>query len=757
MILRMDDVGVPTYNELVIVAREADVRSRGPLLRRFMRALARGHDALRKNSDVGVDALVKANPDLKASLQRAQVKATLPVFFPTDKDKPFGFQDPQEWQRYAAWMAENKLIDDAERGPARVHERVPAGRGHLTPRSVSVAQARRLALHAQGLAAAPPRGAGRGPDAVAAVTERIGCLQLDPVSAVARSPLLVLFARLGPLRDEALEQAAYRDRALFDAWAHEASLVATADLPLHRWAMRTWLQAPTTRAERARAFLAANAAFADELVDELRERGPLRARDLEDRSAEPWRHGWWTDEVSGRQTIGRMLHLLWITGASASPAASAARSGCGTSSSAACRRAPAAAARRPRRRGRRARGGAARRADARRGARRARARALPAPPLRPAARDAGRARRRGPAGAGRRSRAARRVVRRRRGPRAPARPGAGHAHDRAVALRQPALRPGAQRASCSASTIASRSTSRRRSAAGATTCCRSCTASGSSRAPTCRWTARPACCACSRCTASPACAAAPALDRAVARALERLAAWRGASGVEDAAAGPVSAAASSIRPAAAARSFRPRGAVTGACSALDRRRLPARSPSPPPRRRRRRPGRVLFDHEGARLQRRCRRCRAGRRAARRRRRHGRVRQRLHESRPSRCAPTARRTRRTAAAGPRGSRAAGLLAPADPAPARRAPGHRRRARGGDQVPAAAPDARAPDAQRRAGPELRRRRHRAALELQGGAAALAPDGSFVVTGSVGEISRRSRHTPTRRRRSDGSCCG
>ena len=116
VILKMDDVGVPTYNELVIVAREADVRSRGPVLRRFMRALARGHDALRKDIDVGVDALVKANPDLRASLQRAQVRATLPVFFPTDKDRPFGFQDREEWRRYAAWMASNKLIEDADVG-----------------------------------------------------------------------------------------------------------------------------------------------------------------------------------------------------------------------------------------------------------------------------------------------------------------------------------------------------------------------------------------------------------------------------------------------------------------------------------------------------------------------------------------------------------------------------------------------------------------------------------------------------------------
>lgn len=113
VILRMDEIGVPTYNELVIVAREADVRSRGPILRRFMRALALGHQELREDIDTGVAALVKANPDLKARLQRAQIKATLPVFFPRDKTRPFGYQDERDWQRYSQWMQENGVIEDA--------------------------------------------------------------------------------------------------------------------------------------------------------------------------------------------------------------------------------------------------------------------------------------------------------------------------------------------------------------------------------------------------------------------------------------------------------------------------------------------------------------------------------------------------------------------------------------------------------------------------------------------------------------------
>jgi putative hydroxymethylpyrimidine transport system substrate-binding protein len=109
-ILRMDQIGVPTYDELVVVAREQDVRKRGPLLRRFMRALALGHEALRDDIGDAVDALVHANPDLDRALQRAQVKATLPAFFPRDKDKPFGWQDPVAWKRYTQWMLDNDLL-----------------------------------------------------------------------------------------------------------------------------------------------------------------------------------------------------------------------------------------------------------------------------------------------------------------------------------------------------------------------------------------------------------------------------------------------------------------------------------------------------------------------------------------------------------------------------------------------------------------------------------------------------------------------
>ena len=117
-ILRVEKLGVPTYNELVVVAREEDARERGPVLRRFMQALTRGHEALREDPSAGIRPLLRVNPDLDRGLQAAVVDATLPVFFPEDEDRPFGYQDTVDWQRYGAWMAEQGLLKRRE-DPAR--------------------------------------------------------------------------------------------------------------------------------------------------------------------------------------------------------------------------------------------------------------------------------------------------------------------------------------------------------------------------------------------------------------------------------------------------------------------------------------------------------------------------------------------------------------------------------------------------------------------------------------------------------------
>jgi uncharacterized protein len=178
---------------------------------------------------------------------------------------------------------------------------------------IPLAHARRLALHAQGLALPPPAG-----QRVEDVVRRIGCVQLDPVGVVARSPLLVLRARMRggthASHERALARSAYRDRELFEYWCHEASLCHVEDLPIHRWGMASYLERLTPARRHQREWLAANAEFADEIVATLAAEGPLPAGELEDTSTHPWTRGHWTDEVSSRQTIARMLDMLWTLG-----------------------------------------------------------------------------------------------------------------------------------------------------------------------------------------------------------------------------------------------------------------------------------------------------------------------------------------------------------------------------------------------------------------------------------------------------------
>ena len=51
-----------------------------------------------------------SSDEVERGLQTAVVSATLPVFFPADKDEPYGWQDPAQWDAYGKWMQENGLL-----------------------------------------------------------------------------------------------------------------------------------------------------------------------------------------------------------------------------------------------------------------------------------------------------------------------------------------------------------------------------------------------------------------------------------------------------------------------------------------------------------------------------------------------------------------------------------------------------------------------------------------------------------------------
>jgi uncharacterized protein YcaQ len=164
---------------------------------------------------------------------------------------------------------------------------------------LSLPDARRVAVAAQLLH-------GNAPSTVTDVVRALGSVQVDPVSSVARAEQMVLFSRLGPW-DVGQLDAALATGELYEYWAH---IVPTSDYGMHRETMRRYPRGNAARSRYVREWLAMNAAFRRYVLSELRRRGPLRSRDLEDRAAVPWQTGGWNDGKG----VGRMLDILWFGG-----------------------------------------------------------------------------------------------------------------------------------------------------------------------------------------------------------------------------------------------------------------------------------------------------------------------------------------------------------------------------------------------------------------------------------------------------------
>ncbi|HET6508334.1 MAG TPA: ABC transporter substrate-binding protein [Baekduia sp.] len=129
-IIKMDEAGIPTYQELVFVANNEKLQEKGvgAVMRRFLQAVSRGASAVKADPAVGADALVKADPDLDRATVLAQIKATLPVFFPESSAFPWGYMNADEWAAYGQWMLKNKLVKTLPTATSITNEFLP-GRG----------------------------------------------------------------------------------------------------------------------------------------------------------------------------------------------------------------------------------------------------------------------------------------------------------------------------------------------------------------------------------------------------------------------------------------------------------------------------------------------------------------------------------------------------------------------------------------------------------------------------------------------------
>jgi uncharacterized protein YcaQ len=161
-------------------------------------------------------------------------------------------------------------------------------------------RAREIAVLAQRLDASRPTN-------LLDLIRHLGYVQIDPTAAVARTEHLVLWARLGRSFDPADLTRELEARRLFE---YRAFIYPMDDYPLLRPIMDAWPDGRWGFHTRVRDFLEVNAAFASYVTDELGRRGPLRSRDLEDRSSQGWRSRGWTNQ----RNLTQMLDYLSAQG-----------------------------------------------------------------------------------------------------------------------------------------------------------------------------------------------------------------------------------------------------------------------------------------------------------------------------------------------------------------------------------------------------------------------------------------------------------
>ena len=163
-------------------------------------------------------------------------------------------------------------------------------------------EARRLAIAAQRLTAPRPQASKEG---ILELLRQINCLQIDPIRAVERTQLLVLWSRVGAFDPGLLDQL-QEERHIIEGEAHRASFVLTEDYPLlRRWIGRSF-DSKAAWVQLAREWMEANAALQQQISARLQADGPLPATAFDDLEAARWTASSW---FSGKPA-SRMLDFL---------------------------------------------------------------------------------------------------------------------------------------------------------------------------------------------------------------------------------------------------------------------------------------------------------------------------------------------------------------------------------------------------------------------------------------------------------------
>ena len=112
-VLQIQQLGVPSYSQLVIAVRVGEAHYDGPLLRAFLQSLTRGERAAQADPAALAGVLARANPGLSRSFELELLREVLPLAAPSGPKQPFGYQDPYAWQAFGSWMKRHGLIHNA--------------------------------------------------------------------------------------------------------------------------------------------------------------------------------------------------------------------------------------------------------------------------------------------------------------------------------------------------------------------------------------------------------------------------------------------------------------------------------------------------------------------------------------------------------------------------------------------------------------------------------------------------------------------
>ncbi len=164
------------------------------------------------------------------------------------------------------------------------------------------ARAHFLAAH---VLAEPPTGPARGAD-LAALIDRIGFVQVDSINTVERAHQMILWSRRQSYRPEALKRLAERDRALFEHWTHDASILPMPLFPY--WKHRFARDADRLHHNWKRWFREGYEAQFDTILNRVARDGPVSSSDVGE-GEERGKGGWWDWHPSKTA-----LEWLWRTG-----------------------------------------------------------------------------------------------------------------------------------------------------------------------------------------------------------------------------------------------------------------------------------------------------------------------------------------------------------------------------------------------------------------------------------------------------------